>query len=267
MSQSPFLNALGAILEHPDETCLARFKADVWPTELWMVGRSRTHPDGQVAMSFNASVLEGADRPVLFAYLDEAQARAHHPQAQFIAYPLGVVGLLAQQQALDLAIVDGDAHRVMSHEQFLALRDLMLVEKPQPARDTHADDRFLERFEPFLIQARDYCERVPDVGRLHLTALALGRAPMSAAGLLTATNREVHVDALREMFGAHMEPGDRIHFLDARERPAPELIEAVSEAAPVYVREDVQGWWARLFHRDRRPQLAVVALEMAPDEA
>lgn len=267
MSPSPFLTHLNAVLESPDAARLNRFKAEGWSTALWMMGSMTEHPNGQVAMSFGASQLDGTDRPVLFAYVDEAQARAHHPEAQLISYPLGVVGLLAQQQALDLAIVDGDEHVVLSHEQFLVLRDLMVLGAGPLVRDTIADDRFLRRFEPFLKQARDYCQRVPDVVSLHLAAIALGGAPMRVGGMLKAGNRRVHLNALQDMFGAQMAPGDRMSFLDTLDPSERKLIEAINQATPVYVRKEKRGWWARLVSRYRRPQLVVVQFEMTSNEA
>jgi hypothetical protein len=266
MSLSPFLTHLSAVLDSPDEARLEQFKAEGWTTALWMMGSMEEHPNGQVAMSFRASQLDDTDRPVLFAYVDEAQARAHHPEEAFISYPLGVVGLLAQQQALDMAIVDGDEHVVLSHEQFLALRDLMLLGTDQVVRSTMADDRFLRDFEPFLKHARDYCQRTPEVVRLHLAAVSLGGAPMRAAGILKAAHRQVHLNALQDMFGRGMEPGDQLSFLDSLDVSERKLIEAIEQTEPVYLREEKQGWWARLVSRYRRPQLVVVQFELATDE-
>jgi hypothetical protein len=267
MSQTTFLSHLSAVLESPVEASLELFKSECWPTPLWMKGSMHEQPNGQVAMSFKASELEGTERPVLFAYVDEAQARKHHPDAEFISYPLGVVGLLAQQQALDLAIVEGDEHVALSHEQFLALRDLMMLGTDQVIRNKSEDDRFLQGFERFLKQAQGYCQRMPDVVRLHLAAIAVGGAPMCAGGVLKASNRNIHLDALQDMFGQQMEPGDRMNFLDSLVPSERKLIEAIEQVEPVYLRQEKQGWWARLMSRNRRPQLVVVQFEVSADEA
>jgi hypothetical protein len=267
MSPTTFLSHLNAVLESPDEASLALFKAECWSMPLWMMGSMQEQPDGQVAMSFDASELQGTHRPVLFAYVNEAQARKHHPDAEFITYPLGVVGLLAQQQALDLAIVEGDEHVALAHEQFLELRDLMMLGTNQVVRNRREDDRFLSGFECFLKQARDYCQRMPDVVRLHLAAIAVGGAPMCAGGVLKASNRKIHLNALQDMFGQQMDPGDRMNFLDSLIPSERKLIEAIEQAEPVYLRQEKQGWWARLISRSRRPQMVVVQIEVLAHEA
>ena len=140
------------------------------------------------------------------------------------------------------------------------------VPADQLERNKIADDRFLRRFEAFLKQARDYCQRVPDVESLHLAAIALGGAPMCARGILKACNRRVHLKALHDIFGAQMEAGDHMSFLDALESSERKLIKAINEATPVYVRAETQGWWARLVSRYRLPEVVVVQFEMEPNE-
>ena len=265
--QSPYLSRLAAVLDAPKAEDIERFKADGWAAPLWMTGSTQSHPNGQVAIRVSANKLDGVDHPVLFAYVDEAQARAQHPEDSFIHYPLAVMGAMAQQQSVDLALVDGDEHLALMHESFLQLRALMALDVAPSDRDPRADERFVRRFEPFLLEVRDYCEGAPDVDRLHLVALAMGGAPMAGAVLLEAKDPEAHHEALQAMFEACMAPGDRLLVMGADEDADGPLSVAVKRVAPLYVRTPRRGWWARLFARRRRPQLVIVEMDASSDEA
>lgn len=88
MSMHSLLIHLKAALEAPNETMLAQLKQDGWFAPLWMAGSSTTFPNGQVAIEFHATEVEGGERPVLFVYVDESQVRLHNPELPVMSYPL-----------------------------------------------------------------------------------------------------------------------------------------------------------------------------------
>jgi hypothetical protein len=265
MSQHPLLNNLSAALETPSETTLEQLKSDGWFAKLWLTGHTEEYPNGQVAISISAREIEGAERPVLFVYVDETQARQHNPDEELITYPLSVIGLLAQQQVVDLTIVDGDEHVVLSHEQFITLRDFMQLDDDPDSRNKANDDLFLRRFETFMQKAVDYCLRMPEVTQLHLACIEPGGAPMLAGALLEARNKQTHQKALQELFEQKMAAGDRINFLDPLDFAERKLVTALRQVEPTYVRREPQGWLARLFSRRQQPQLVVLELELNDD--
>lgn len=267
MSMHPLLTHLRAVLDDPCEATLEQLKADGWFTPLWMVGETQEFPDGQVAIAFSANEIEGADRPVLFTYVDEAQARKHYPDEQFMSYPLGVIGLLAHQREVDLAVVDGEDDVVLSHEQLLILRDFMQLEADPGARNKASDDLFLGKFETFMRQAQDYCRRMPDVRRLYLVAVEAGGAPLRAGAFLEANKTSAHQKALEALFEKQMLPGDSIGFFDPHDLGGRKMIEKIKQLEPAYVREAAQGWWARLFARNKPAPIVILQLELAADDA
>ena len=267
MSQHPLLTNLRAVLENPCESTLDKFKAKGWFTPLWMVGQTQEFPDGQVAIAFSASEIEGADRPVLFTYVDEAEARKDNPDEQFISYSMGVVGLLAHQREVDLAVVDGEDDVVLSHEHLLILRDFMQFEADPETRNKASDDLFLAKFETFLQQAQDYCRRMPDVQSLYLVAVEPGGAPMRAGVFLEAKKPSVHQKALQALFEKQMLPGDCMSFFDPHDLAERKMIEKIKQLEPAYLRQPPQGWWARLFSRNKEVQIVILKLEIAEENA
>lgn len=267
MSQHPLLTNLRAVLENPSEATLDQLKADGWFTPLWMVGQTQEFPDGQVAISFSADQIEGSDRPVLFTYVDEAEARKDYPDEQFMHYSLGVVALLAHEREVDLAVVDGEDDVVLSHEQLLMLRAFVQLEADPETRNKAADALFLAKFETFMQQAQDYCRGMPDVRSLYLVAVEPGGAPMRAGAFLEANKASVHQKALQALFEKHMLPGDYMSFFDPHNLTERKMIENIKQQDPAYLRQETRGWWARLFSRNRQAQIVILKLEIAQDDA
>lgn len=267
MSPNPLLTNLRAAVENQSETTVNQLKADGWFTPLWMVGQKQEFPDGQVSISFGANEVEGVDRPVLFTYVNEAEARENNLDQQLMSHPLGVIGLLAHQREVHLAVVDGEEDFLVSHDELLALRDCMQLESDPETRSKAADSLFLSKFETFLQQAVEYCGRMPDVRSLHLVAVEPGGAPMQAGAFLEANKTSTHQKALLALFDKQMQPGDRMSFYDSRYPGERKLIEQMKQLEPAYVRKEAQGWLARLFSRNKSPQIVILKLEIAAEEA
>lgn len=265
VSTHAVLTHLRAALDDPNETTLEQLKAHGWFTPLWMEGSSTTDANDQVAIGFRATELEGCERPVLFTYVDEAQARQHHPDSALMSHNLGVLDLLMHEQALDLVMVDGEDSVILEHSQFLDLRNYMAGEADLESRNAKADEMFIARLNAFMLEACRYCEQQPEMDRLYLAAMAIGGAPMRAALLLDANNALIHQNRLETMYAQHMLPGDSLMVLDRLTPTEQDLVSALSKQEPVYTQQKSGGWWARLLGRWSQPQLAVLAVSISPE--
>lgn len=258
------LRNIQSALDDPGVATASALKDNGWYEPLWFTGSMTEFADGRVAIQVEASTLEGCDTPVLFLHLDEVQARRHAPGDPLIQQPLGVVGLLTQQQVVDLAIVHGDDVVTLTHAQFMALHDTMALLNPAARRNDAADARYVERLTAFMHQAREFGQREPDIRSLHLAALMLGAAPMRCAVLLDASNAAVHQHELHALHSASMTPGDALLLLDPLDlsevnRP---IIEALRQQEPVYRKPTQSGWWTRLKGRWTPPRLVIIDLNL-----
>ena len=265
MSTHPILMHLRAANSDPNRTTLAQLKAHGWFTPLWMEGSSTTDSNGQIAMGFRASVFEGGERPVLLTYVDEAQARQEHPDTSLMSNSLGVLGLLAHQQAIDLAVLDGEDGVMLDHSQFLGLRNYMTAEADLEYRSAKDDEKFMTRLNTFMLEACRYCKQQLDIRNLHLAAMAMGGAPMRAILLLDANNALIHENYLETMYKQHMLPGDGFMALDRLDPMEQEWLQELCKLEPVYTQQKSSGWWAHLIGRWNRPRLAVLMVSMSPD--
>lgn len=263
----PLLNNLRALLADPDVGNMNQFKADGWFQPLWMPGQTQAHPSGQVAISFSAAEVDGIDRPVLFTYVDEQQARRLNPEDELLNYPLAVVAMLAHQQEMDVAVVDGEASEAVTHEQLMLLRELMQLENAPQTRNEAADNQFLKQLNVYVKRALDYCEAASDVRSMHVSAIVPGGAPMRAGILLRASNETAHRNALLALFEKMMQPGDMLTFIDPLAADHRVMVDALEKQAPTYLRQSGGGWWGRLMRRFERPPVTLLTMELTPDEA
>jgi hypothetical protein len=68
----PMLEALQAALHHPSEATLAHVRETAWITPLWFSGSMLAVDGDRILIRTEAQMLEGFERSVLFAYIDEA---------------------------------------------------------------------------------------------------------------------------------------------------------------------------------------------------
>ncbi|WP_374327636.1 hypothetical protein [Azonexus sp.] len=258
----PLLTNLRALLDDPAVDKISQFKADGWFLRLWMPGQAQDHPSGQVAISFSAAEIEGVDRPVLFTYVDEGQAREQNPGDELLNYPLSVVAMLAHQREMDVAVIDGEASEVVTHEQLMLLREFMLLEDDPQVRNSSLDNRFVEQFNVYAKRVLDYCRGTRDIHRLHVAAIVPGGAPMRAGILMRANSSTAHRKALEAMFEKMMQPGDKLTFIDPLEMAHRPLVDALEQQPPTYARQPDQGWWRRLMRRFEQPRVVLLQMEI-----
>lgn len=265
MSTHAILKQLRAALGNPSESTLEQLKADGWFTPLWMEGSSTTAANGQMAIGFSATELEGCERPVLFTYVDESQARHNHPGTDLMSHSLNVLSLLALQQTFDVAVLDGEDSAIADHSQLLGLRNYMTAEAGLESRNAKSDEMFIARLNAYMLQACRYCEQQPDIRCLHLAAMAMGAAPMRAILLLDANNALFHQNKLEKMYETQMLPGDDFMVLDRLEPMEQDWLKEISKLVPVYAQQTSAGWWARLLGRFRQPRLGLLAFSISPE--
>ena len=263
----PLLLNLQAFYDNPCEVTVSRLRDEGWYIPLWMGGRTRKTSDGLVAFSFEASMLEGLDQPVLLVYPDEALARADSPDSSLISYPLSVIAELAHQQKMDVAVTDGEIYELLDHKHLLLLRDMIQLEENPLLRNRETDGAFMNRLEVYLREAVDYCRNASDVERMLLAAVQPGGAAMRAYLLLRATNVAAHHEALDALFRSMMQPGDCLDCLDPMNWNHRRFVKALEGQTPSYVREASKGWWARLTGRRPAPQLVLLVMDIVDDEA
>lgn len=260
----PLLNHIQAAIDQPGVATASALKDNGWHTPLWFTGSMTEFDDGRVAIQVEASTLEGCDTPVLFLHLDEAQARRQSPDESLIHQPLGVVGLLTQQQVVDLAIVHGSDVVTLTHSQFMALHDTMALLNPASQRSATADAQYIDRISVFMLKAHAHCQQHDDIRTLHLAAVLAGGAPMRCALLLDASNAALHQDQLHALHSQWMTPGDALLLLDPLDlgeghRP---IIDTLKQQAPLYQKAPPAGWWARLKQRWQAPRLVIIDLDL-----
>lgn len=260
----PLLRHIQSALDDPDVSTASALKANGWHKPLWFTGSMTEFADGRVIIQVKASTIEGSDTPVLFLHLDEAQARRHASGSPLIQQPLGVVGLLTQQQVIDLSIVHGGDVVTMTHSQFMILHDSMALLNPAARRNDAADARYVERLTAFMHQAREFGQGQPDIRSLHLAALMPGAAPMRCVLLLDASNAAVHENELQALHSASMTPGDALLLFDPLDLSEVNrsIIELLRQQEPVYRKPIQSGWWTRLKGRWTPPRLVIIDLNL-----
>ena len=264
----PILQSLQAALNEPNQTTLAHVRETAWYVPLWFAGSMRAVEGDRTLIQAEAQMVEGFEHPVLFAYIQEAQARGMDQTATWLHQPLGVLTLLADEKHLHVAVIDGEDNMVLSHEQLVHLRDLMALTTPGAQRHAVSDTQYVDRISTLMARARAYCLAQPDVRSVHLAAVATGSAPMFAAILVDAANAPIHQQALQKLHSEAMRPGDKLMFLDRLDLGIhPTLVEALCEQEPIYRKLPDTGWWGRMKQRWYSPRLVILDIALTDEVA
>lgn len=260
MSSHPIPSRVRGFFEQPNAATLDAVKSGAWREPLWIHGE--THDAGEgVLLQMEVQQLEGYERHVLFAYVDEQEARRADGD-RVMQYPLGVLASMAHEREIDVALVDGEHVELLSHEQLLALRDLVAMDDAARPLPNKTDLGFLKRLKTFRQRAADYCRAQPDVRTWRLAAMGFGAAPLRAVSLLEASNAAVHAQALHALFKQVCLPGDMLMALDPLQPEHTRYIQVLRQQEPFHVAGQHHGWWARLRRRLSPVVLIQVNIEL-----
>ena len=265
----PLLQRLQAAIDQPDIDTARALREDGWLTPLWFTGSMTPFDDGRVAIQVEASQLEGCDEPVLFLDVDENAAQRRAGGSSLIQQPLGMVGLLLQQQRVGLAIVHGDDVVTLTHSQFMALNTRVTLLAASAPRHDRADAAYVNRISVFLTKAREHGHRNGDIRSLHLAAVMAGGAPLQCAILLDASNASLHRERLQALHSEWMLPGDGLILLDPldlSEGLGP-IVQWLRQQEPIYKKSLNEGWWSRLKQRWQTPRLVILDPDLVDTEA
>lgn len=262
----PFLEHLRALANARQNAdilpALAAFKDQALQTTLWIIGSQTPGPDGKVGLSLDMRELEGQEHPVLFAYLDEEQARQHAQGGEIMPLQFLAVGLIAQQGAMSLAIVHHDDFESLAHTQILGIRDMLFLDEQPASLGPEEARALMAGMQGMMDVWQRYCAAQPDVRSLHLAVVLPGGAPPHFYGILEASDAPRHLDALREQHACSAPPGYRLVLVDHLDLGSPEIAREVRKHPPLYSHIQPRGWWARLRRRFQKQTVPFVRLQV-----
>lgn len=264
MNQVSLVEQLNTLMEAKDTS--PEQVESIWHSPIWFYGTFTEMPNGKVAIEFSAMNGDEGENPILFAYVSEAEAQKYkgHETLEATELSFGLISVMALQRNFDLCIVDADNEFILTREQIFLLRDLQALFSSSPQITPTKRNTTIKNTRTFIDVAYKYCVEQSDVRKLHIGVVEVDEKALHVYGVLDATNKDIHADALTSLYKPIAEPDIPLAFIDPLNNIGLNVYDTLIQHPPMYAKDTHRsGIWGKIKRALTKTPLILLQIDLS----
>jgi hypothetical protein len=232
------------------------FKEHVLTLKVWIPGIQTDAGDTQTSNLCLRTGKNGAP-PILEMFTVEADAIAEQG-TQYFASTFFAGIIYAQRARMDLSVREGDEVVFLTHDQILALRDMISLGSDGDSMGQQEMAEYLMVSRNFGARARSYCAQHDDIESLHMGILMLPGVKPMLLGTLNAARKDAHAEALSQIGRELFWPAWRFSLNEDGSGSGLDTVSKLKQLPPCFTKANDTGWWNKLKNMFSGPTIGII---------